>query len=387
MSQNDWSAQGMSVAVDTPTIVSPNKPLLVLLAALGFALGVLPYLMLIGRPAWVVWVAAGAALIAVFALRTHASNATASPTLGEWLLGSWSAVAHSAALSLLGMMVYGLFYWVIRVGGFLLGMDAIATAIAWAEWASGVPVALALIPMSYTGVTVLATSLYPPLAGTRSPFFALAANPRKWVWVAAIGLAALGGALWLATPREPLFAVLLTLILFYSSFPLLPGSQGKGGVAGKTEAESAVRAMFRAGGYEILEVPDQGDAEGNVLAKEVDFLARGEGRLLAVAVKRRAAASKPAEWQMAIPLRAAVNIVQEKLSARGMTVGAVSPCLVLVGGFIDDSLRAFASSEGVVLLNFRSQLPEPITTEALAEFELQLNRSRASNNDPRPAGV
>lgn len=82
--------------------VRPNRLALALVVTAACCIGLLPYLRFLGRLDALAAVFVALAAASAFAsIRPFPTEATERPSLGEWLLGVWSAVAMPAVASLL----------------------------------------------------------------------------------------------------------------------------------------------------------------------------------------------------------------------------------------------------------------------------------------------
>ena len=116
-----------------------NRFALITIAVAANCIGLLPYLLFVDHLAYLLVAIPASAMTAFFALRQASTEATARPSLAEWLLGAWSAVSKPSTASLTGLMFFGLFYWgyelfswAARVFDFAPGGDP----WTWGHWGS-----------------------------------------------------------------------------------------------------------------------------------------------------------------------------------------------------------------------------------------------------------
>jgi hypothetical protein len=333
--------------------VEPSKTALVCATAFGFTLGLIPYLQLIGETIWLPLVTVVALVGGSLGLRSYSGRSTFEPTLGEWALGLWSSVSTPAVISLMGLMGYASFYWLGRLGVAMFGVEVFLDPSALAKWTSCTWVILCLMVLSAEDAKSLAPRLYPQVAGNRSPYFALLAGTGKLVTVAALVIGIVMASALLLGPGSTAFVVIFTLALLYSSLPLSEiGKDRRTDTAGRRSQEG-IRQLFETAGYRAIGSPQTGDPESDPLLKEVDFLAYGGDRVLAVGVKHvEAADGKPSDWSMASPLLSAANLLGQRFTATDSEFNlAVRPLLIVVGGAIAESLPVFAAQEGVGFLH------------------------------------
>lgn len=331
--------------------VPPNKLGLILLSVVGTTLGLLPYLLFMQWTRYLPFAAVAAGVIAGLTLLNFRSQATYTPTLGEWLLAAWSALAYTPVASVEGLFFYGLVYWAIPLLTFIiegfgwrvtLDASAIATVIS----------ALVSIPVSgfFAGMAPreIGLKLYPDTPGTRSLFFPLATQAKIPILVAAAtALGFIGAFAFLDRSGLP-FIISILLMLLYTSLPLAKiGSKEKVSERGM-DARNAIRKLLEAADYEVKSSYGTADAESAPLLKSVDYLARRDNQALVVETKVFDDTSSLG-WEAASALRTAAGLVKDGLrSAEGREV-AVWPLLILIGGKPSEGIKAFSSHEGVTL--------------------------------------
>lgn len=329
---------------------SSGKALVTVLAALAAMLGALPYLLYVDLVRVEPLVGVVAAAVAAHAVRTIRLPPAETPSWGEWLLGGWSMVSFGVVTSVMGFLVHGVLFGAISTVRWLaprVGWPTSPDAGHVAMVGSAAVAALFVLGTGHRAPELL-ERLYPSVAGTRSPFFALASRP-KWALLACAMLAlGVAGALTLMEPRGLGFTLGLAVALLYSSLPLTRlGERERHG--GDAAIAVAVERLFTAAGYRLTRSPVTGSAEVDPLLAGVDYLAASGERAYAVDVKVLTAADRSVPWTTASELRTAARALQSALpSPEGATV-AVTPLLVVVDGRIDDSLRDFAAEQGVAL--------------------------------------
>lgn len=327
---------------------------IVLLAALAAMLGALPFALFVGCMTAVPVAGTLAAVVAALSVRKLELPAAEQPTAGEWLLGAWSLVFPASMISLVGFFIYAVLHGgtmavegLAGLAGWKLDLDA-----SWIGFVGAVPFAALLAAAAGHGAVELLGKLYPRIAGTRSPFFALASQPGPARWVASALALGVAVALWWLDPRGLSFTLALTLALFYSSLPLSLLGRPEGAREAPRLSE-AIGRLLQAAGYRTTPAPVTGNADVDPLLADVDYLARSDEHAYAVDVK---VASKPGdavEWSTASVLRTAARALQLALQPPGRPPAGselhVEPLLVIVGGQAGDALRRFAAEEGVKL--------------------------------------
>jgi hypothetical protein len=344
----------MDVERPQQSAVAPNRAALIAIAALANGIASLPYLLfthlLLGLPV-VVLVSAP---LAWFTLRKLTTEATMQPSLGEWVLGAWSAVFTPSVAGLAGLIVFGLFYGGVHLflmAAHFFGFAPHADPSAWGFWGSIGFAAVAMVGGATEGLEELFRQLYPRGAGARSAFFPLL--PR-WQLLALVGVAALVALavmLWLLDPHGIVFTVLLAVLLLYTSLPLVLLGSERSDTA-QVKVIDALAALLQEGGYRIVRAPRTGKAEIDPLLKSVDLLARTGDRAFAVQVKS-IASNAPVEWNEASALRTAADLLSDEIVTGGTEPVPVEPVLMLVGGTVAQSLAAFSQRERIPLVHFK----------------------------------
>jgi hypothetical protein len=341
--------------------VKPNKLALVAIVAAGSGIGLFPFLLFIDTIRYlIVVVIAAAALTAFLALRRLNTDATEEPSLGEWLLGAWSAVGYPSTIALFALVIYSVAFGLVALASYvakLLGFDLSIDPSRWGYWVS---LAFAGFPApAYFRESAedLFHNLYPRTAGSRSAFFPLLGMRLR----IAIVLAASIGALAIMVVfdfRRPEFPIFLALLLFYTSFPLSRLAHPRPGGL-QTEITEKLARLLEGAGYKVIRSPRTGKPEIDPLIQSIDMLARGNDSAFAVEVKSRGPAVA-LEWNEAAVLRTASSVLGEELADQAEPRVPVQPILVLVGGKIAPGLERFSKEERVPVLH----LADPSMLEA-----------------------
>jgi hypothetical protein len=364
--------------------MKPNRFGLAAIVAAGIGVGVFPYLLFIPDRAYFVLpiVVVGSALVAFSVLGTIQTRVTEEPSLGEWLLASWSAVAYGSQIAGAGMILYGVWYLLVYLGGYLArltGADVHPPAAEWASWVSLMGGALlAVAPVE--SAKGLVASLYPSAAGSRSAFFPLLS--KRW----GIGLAVLGVVAGLAImavlldPRGKAFAVGLLLLLFYSSFPLTELRVRQAGL--DAEAVESISRVLERSGYSVMRSPRTGRPEIDPLIDDVDLLVEGDERAFALEIKS-SAADALVEWNAAAGLKTAASVLEAELT-QGSRL-SIRPVLVVVGGRIAPSLSHFSEQESVPVIHLARSTSLEADVEEVAKGLQAIGTATASGR-PAPSG-
>ena len=173
------------------------------------------------------------AVLAWFALRKRTTRATTEPSLGEWLLGAWSAVGPPSTGSVFGLALFGLFYGGVELfiwGGHYFGFAPHADPSAWGFWGS----IWSVVVVSATAATESLKDLLGNSIRARPGALGVlcAARARQTDRIFGLGGAGCPGlGLWWLDLHGALFAGLLLILLFYTSLPL--------GLVGRERSEHA----------------------------------------------------------------------------------------------------------------------------------------------------
>lgn len=335
--------------------VAPRRFALIIVVALANGIGYLPYLLLIERLNWLLLVCPAATILATLALRKQTSEATAHPSFGEWLLGTWSAVAVPSVVSLMGVLLYGVFYggqqaYVWLSGQF--GYAAVGDPSIWGFWGSVWLVAVVSFVGPTSGAERLWRQLYPREAWARSNFAPFVDKSQLgWtVLVGAAALLALVAMLWFLDPRGGALPTLLALIFFYTSLPLAKLGEDAEGRSEPRLVRMIAWTLERAG-YRVVLAPRTGKPEIDPLLQSIDLLARDEKQAFAFDVKFVLPGTM-VEWTEATAVRSAAELLSEEIVGESGPPVPVAPVLVMVGGTAAQSLEAFCQREGVPFLHF-----------------------------------
>jgi hypothetical protein len=350
--------------------VEPRKLLLIVISAGAASAGLFSYFLFIDHVHYLAAVAAAAALIAFFTLRSLKTDATEEPSPGEWLLAAWTAVAYPTLGALIGLMNYGIGFSLAALAGYALTAFGFAPGIdpsAWGYWTSLPLVALFAAALVAAGTRDLFSNLYPPTAGSRSAFYHLLGRPWTIALVAFAVIAALVLMLVFLDYRATWFPILLALLLAYSSLPLARLGQRR---PAKREVEivEKLARLLTGAGYSVMRSPRTGKPEIDPMIQGIDMLARSTANAFAVQVKSSETAAL-VEWNEAAALRTASSVLAEELGGDLKT--RIEPILVLVGARLAPSLERFSAQERVPVL----QLADPSILES--DPEQVVSRLRA----------
>jgi len=364
----------------------PNRVAVIGIIAVASAIALLPYFLFVDRLAWWLAIAPVAAGVASFALRKETAEAATQPSLGEWLLAAWSAVAKPAIGSLIGLMSYGILYYLVKllIAPILLVFGAALNPSTWGFWGSIWLAFAGGLVGATEGAQVLFRQLYPREAGARSAFFPLLARWKLLLIGAMAGVVAVAVMFWLLDPHGVALPVLLSAVLFYTGFPLAEAGEEAADKA-QVKIIDALAPLLQEGGYRIVRAPRTGKAEIDPLLTSVDVLAQGDDRAFAVQVKS-VASRAPVEWNEASAVRTAATLLSEEVRSDGGAPVPVEPLLMLVGGTVAQSLQAFSQRERVLLVHFEHAAdaignPEELKRR-LQAAGLALRRVQATSSVP-----
>jgi hypothetical protein len=325
---------------------------LVAIAAFAGGVGALPYLLWVDRPQWELAIVPASAVLASLALRKAQTAATSNPSLGEWILGAWSAVAQPATGSLVALVLFGLFSGAVKLfiqaaaySGFALHPEP----STWGFWGSIWGVALMVISGATRGIQHLFRQLYPRESWARSAFLPLLSKS-KLVLGGAAAVIVLSFVMALLDRRSVAAPIVLALIVFYTSFPLSKSGEDAADKS-QTRIVDAFATILRDAGYRIVRTPRTGKAEIDPLLASVDLLARVDDRAFAVQVKWISSRT-PVEWNEASAVQTAALLLSDEIVGDAGPPVPVEPVLILMGGTVAQSLTAFSQRERVPVVHF-----------------------------------
>jgi hypothetical protein len=346
--------------------VEPKRLRLILIIAAASGIGLFPYLLFIDQVPYLLVVIPVAALMAFFALRRLVTDATEEPSLGEWLLGAWSAVLTPSIVTFIGFVMYGIGFGLASLAGYLLKLFAFAFPIdppTWGYWAS-LPFAAIFSIALPLRARHLFYSLYPRTAGSRSVFFQLLGRP--WTIPLALGsIAALVIMVVLLDPRGIWFPLLLFLLIFYSALPLDTLLEERRHDRRQTEIIEIFALLLESAGYDVTRSPRTSKPEIDPMIQSIDMLARSTAKAFAIEVKS-SESSELIEWHEAATLRTASSVLQDELAEDPKARVRIEPILVLVGAKLAPSLVRFSEKERVPVLHLADPSILQANSDAIA---------------------
>lgn len=333
--------------------VRPNRLALVAIISAGSGLALVPYFLFINRIPYLGVAVAVAAVTALFSLRGLETEATEEPSIAEWLLAAWSAVAHGSTAGLGSLMMYGVAFggaWLVGYLARLAGFNLHPSPARWGYWGSIAFASVLVVTAAQQGAESLLRSLYPGTAGSRSAFFPLLGKPGRIALVVVAALAALAVILVFLDPRGTAFPIVLMLLFFYTSYPLAELGERRPARL-QTEIIESLCRLLEAGGYSVIRSPRTGKPEVDPLIQSIDLLARSRERAFALEVKSRAAGAA-VEWNEAAAVRTASSLLEDEMGRDLEAPMPIEPILVVVGGEIAPSLTRFSEQERVPVIHF-----------------------------------
>lgn len=370
------------------------------------AVGVFPYALFVGSGSTAAilgrgWIAvpALAALtagaIALVRLRGFTSLATERPRFLEQLLGGWTSVAAGAAISLIGMTLYGAARVLLRLvrpiaEGLGAGFDS-AAAARWALWTSLAAVALMVVAAARGGAEELAGKLYPNTAGARSPFHTLLVERRllerallALLVTIAVGIVVAAVASYWRPPWRAL-AVWLAIVFVYTAVSLDGLHRPQGESARRQRTVRALAKLLSAAGYEAHTAPRTGRSDVDPLIANVDLLALSPRRALVIEIKD-GGGGEPVEWHEASRVRTAAWALEEVLREEQRSIEVI-PVLVLFGRprhasldqYLKDEPLAVAEIDDPELIGEALREDDPARLRALAIDRLGIRTALAAD--------
>jgi hypothetical protein len=337
------------------------------LTALAGVVALAPIALFLERPRVLLYVAAASTLSALLYAAVYGikSSSTHSPSLWELLLGGLSALYLPALMGIsflsISLLIYGL-AWAMRQLFGWLGLEAQIDPGSVAQSAAAVLTVIAGF-VSGTNIRRLRDQLYPDVAGFKSAFYDMVAHKQRQVLGCTVAPVVILGAVlialalaasigrWIYVCIEVYLVIISAWLWTAGELPIRSGS-----------AIKAIARLFDAVGYEVTLSPRTGDETVDPLLVNVDLLAQGAERSLAVQVQTSGQKQEAIDWTLASTLQAAAWRLSSVNRAASRTPYKVEPLLVLVGIEPDESLASFSKEEEFNLL----EMPG----EALSEIRL-----------------
>lgn len=362
--------------------VRPNWVALSIVLAAGLVAGLLPFLLYIQFPYLAGPYFVYAAIVVPWRGRGFISHATERPSLLEWILAGWNAVGVSAIVSWIGFLWYGLSYfvvWAIGEGAHALGWALEMNPSSIATYVSAAFIVIFALAVPFQLSKELPLKLYPEIAGTRSAFFPVAGKPWRLAFLALLGVTvSVAGVALLDLELQGLgFTFFLTCLLYLTGAPLLQLGKRKLPSAGTNEALTALRKLFSAAGYKLIERPKTDSPELDPLITSVDLLALARDRGYAVNAKVLDSRETDVGRSTVFEVRTGAKALQRALRSSDAPETVVEPYLLVVGGQISEDLRILSGEVGVKLVHLpdieslRPALAEEADT-ALRDIALSL---------------
>lgn len=333
---------------DTTTApVSVNRAAVVLTIALATAVGMLPWVLVIGRPTLVALFALLAAILGALPLRNYQTFAHRRPTFMEYALGGGGVLLQPAVASLLGILTFLFVRWSSGMSNRLFGRMGWDLHLSPRTVAYGVSLVVVLIMLLgiVSWAKNLIRQLYPQTAGVPSAFYELVhGRQRRTLLWALAGLLVLllvewGAAFLLPNAvRSTGWNLGLAFLLVLISSPL--AELGEGTVSeerGRTV--DALAKLLEHAGYQVTPSPRTGRAELDPLLTNVELFAESPTARYAIEIRRPD--RDPADLlRAADDLATAAWALDQTLGTPpgGEDRGPTEPLLVLVGADESGSL-------------------------------------------------
>jgi hypothetical protein len=268
-------------------------------------------------------------------------------------LAAWSAVAKPSIGSLVGLAFYGMAYGAARLfdaAGHFLGFAPETDPSSFGLWISLVVTGAVATMCPIEGTKDLLRQLYPREAWARSAFYPLLARSKLFALIALAAVAAVAVMVWFLDAQRIPFPVLLSFLLFYTSFPLAEAGED-GSNKSHARIVDTLAKLLEEAGYRVVRTPRTGKAEIDPLLASVDLLARAGDQAFAMQVKSITSRT-PVEWNQASAVQTAALLLSDEIVNDAGTSVPVEPVLILVGGALAQSLTAFSQRERVAVVHF-----------------------------------
>jgi len=380
---------------ENTAVYTPSKVALAVLIAAGLTIGVLPLLLYKSLAVLIAPYFLFSLLAALWMGRKFVSHASAPPNRWEWFLAGWNAVGMGATASLIGFIWYGLAYAVVWA------VDYLANAVGWemelvpstfATYAGGGFFAIFALIVPFLATEQILAELFPAIAGIRSVYYSIAAMRTQIVLIA---LGCIVGCILVLTvfDLDPVgfwFTLLLTFVFVGTSAPMQKAELSRRPSADGATLLRAVRRLYAAAGYTLIDRPRTNDPELDPLVTEIDLLATAGDRGYAVQTSLAASPESDLDEGTVFEVRAGAKALQRALRAGEPSATRVEPYLFVVGGHISESMQDFCREVGVSLHHvadvgsLRAAVSETDST-ALREIALRLLQVPLAEQSEVPA--
>lgn len=355
--------------------VTPHRAIVSIAVVIGLTIGVIPYLVFARHIGWAGFYSAVALVIAIFNLRSFKTIATKHPGTLEIVLGGWNAIYTGSIISLASLFFHMIGYWAWRgVRGLTTVFEVamVSSAQKWGFWCAIVMGGFLAFSAVMGNSRDIAAKLYPPTAGTQSPYLSLVMEVRTLSLLALAGVAAVAVPFFLFEPGRWPFSTVLSLALFYPSLAI--ENQGrKTAKPQKAKGVEAIAKLLKHAGFQITASPRTGRADVDPFMKSVDLLAQSPERNLVIEVKTRHQTEAPVEWESAALLRTAASAMQDALSGDDAKK-PVQPLLVVVARKIAASCIEFSKIENFPLRQIED---EAVIDQVIKENDSEALRTMA----------
>jgi len=273
--------------------IKVNKIGLILVSAVALTLGFAPATLILGRLELLVFAVAFFLIISVRRIRSFNTIATEKPSALEFILGGLGTTYGGATLGFLWLITYValfLFLKLVEILGIWLGFAWNLNAEVVASYISAIPTFLGGYVIGGQTFDNLTQQLYPFAAGVKSAFYDMIHSKRTVVRlriivpvlflgiIFAIGIITNSFTTWWF--NLILLFSLSYVSLAYSKSLVLPIYSSET----KEISLSAIKDLFVASGYEIVESPRTGHPEFDPLLLGLDLFALKNERGYAIEV-------------------------------------------------------------------------------------------------------
>jgi hypothetical protein len=312
------------------------KTRLGLLYVVTFAVGLTPYILIVGS--WLVGLAALVLLEVIFGYAAWQSSdeyAGETPSSTEI---AFTALGRCSAGAVVGLLGIGAYYGGSAILPHLGVADVTANAIGF--YTSTAIVAFFTLALASGDVPDVLHALYPARPGQRSPYFPLStkASGRRILASSVLVLTVLAGAVAATTYIEPLgryfvwAVVALDFALVALGADYLEAKSLDATYMTPDTAIVAIKTLLEAAGYLVIARPRTGKSEVDSVISILDFLALRSDDAIAGRVRARATDQDASDiLREAASLEPAVWVLEDELQEQQHDKIRVKPVLLVLG--------------------------------------------------------
>lgn len=338
--------------------VRVNKLGIILLASVVHIIAYAPVVLLMQRPAALVYIVIAVLLVAILGTYKFTSRSTLAPNLAEFLLGGFEMMQIPAFVGILWMALYGVLFGIVQLLQVVVRLfndQATMNAAGVAYYPTMVFGVLVTAIVSADSIGEVAKKLYPDTAGIRSEYFQFFSTNRSRLIRASIGsfvvLLILLALLAFHIVNPYIVYILLQITFFgmgsvFTSETRVEKTEKKK----RLDVVERIRILLETVGYVTEINPRTKDASIDPLLINLDILARHDRHTLLLDIKSPVDADKTVDWKSASSLMQSAYLLGIERDIKDMDAR-----LLLVDTEPDPSLKKMTKRNEIPLISFSSE--------------------------------